>query len=440
MLTYESMGRVSPFTRNEDGWVTPLSLYAFVITAAIGGLGLDLSQVIAARTQLQVAADIAAHAALYNRDLEEDADVAKARALTLARDSMPTDRFGQYITANDIEFGRFNSATRVFTPDPDSREAARVVTFRVSERSNTVGSYLLRLVGVDEFDVVTSSIFETYRPTCFREGFVADGVVDIQSNNTYTDGFCIHSNQYVSVNQNNYFEANTVVSMPNPENLDMPASGFDKNEGLESALHKGEYTLRILNRLQDILDGMSNPKSRYYRLPEKADPTAHSVNWKKTMTPEDFVTDRVNVITCTGKGVTLSAEIFSDMVIVGEDCNFSMSKGTALEDMTLITTSIDDRSIDAPNGFRMGVDDGCKDGNETQIVTWGGVRVASGLEMYGSQIIAAGPISFAANADGIKGASMVSGETIDGTSNMSFGFCGTGMGNNFEAEYFRMRA
>lgn len=50
--------------RDESGFVTPLSLIAFLGTATIGGLALDLSSVVAARTQLQVAADLAAHAAL----------------------------------------------------------------------------------------------------------------------------------------------------------------------------------------------------------------------------------------------------------------------------------------------------------------------------------------------------------------------------------------
>jgi hypothetical protein len=157
------------------------------------------------------------------------------------------------------------------------------------------------------------------------------------------------------------------------------------------------------------------------------------------MTPADFAVDRVNVMACNGRTVTLDG-VFRNTVIIGDNCVFRMSNGTALESSTLITTSTDDGSITSPNGFRMGVDDDCADGGESQIVTWGGVQVASGLEMYGSQIIAAGPIDFAANALGIKGASMISGETIDGTSNMSFGFCGEGMGNNFEAEYFRLRA
>jgi hypothetical protein len=169
-------------------------------------------------------------------------------------------------------------------------------------------------------------------------------------------------------------------------------------------------------------------------------PDPIAVARQNKMAPSHFHTGRVNTVSCGGQTVTLEAETFKDMVIIGYGCRFSMSNGTALENMTLITTSTHDRSIDSPQGFRLGVNDNCGSGGGAQVVTWGGVRVAANLEMYGSQIIAAGPIDFAANAEGIKGASMVSGQTIDGTSNMSFGFCGTGMDNIFEAEYFRLRA
>jgi hypothetical protein len=228
--------------------------------------------------------------------------------------------------------------------------------------------------------------------------------------------------------------------MPDTSDIDMPASGFDQNEGLREALRPGKYSILILNRLQDILDGMTDKTSRYYRADYVSSPAAVTITRRQSMQAADFQSNRVNVMNCGGQRVTLAAETFSNMVIIGYDCRFSMSNGTALENMTLITTSRDNRSIDSPQGFRMGADDNCGAGRDAQIVTWGGVRVAANLEMYGSQIIAAGPIDFAANASGIKGASMVSGATIDGTSNMSFGFCGTGMDNNFEAEYFRMRA
>jgi hypothetical protein len=189
-----------------------------------------------------------------------------------------------------------------------------------------------------------------------------------------------------------------------------------------------------------MLDGMTNENSRYYRSDYIGSPDPVTVTRKQTMSVDDFTSRRVNEMSCGGQRVTLAAETFSNMVIIGYDCRFSMSNGTALENMTLITTSTDSRSIDSPQGFRMGVDDDCGTGGGAQIVTWGGVRVAANLEMYGSQIIAAGPIAFAANAGGIQGASLVSGATIDGTSNMSFGFCGTGMEDTFQAEYFRMRA
>lgn len=438
-------GQRTPFPRNEEGWVTPLSLSAFIVTAAIGGLGLDLSQVIAARTQLQVAADIAAHAALYNRDILHTTDsfapaTAKTRAIELARESMPSDRFGQYITPNDIEFGWFDGETRTFTPDPNSRQAARVAAFRVSDRTNSIGAYLLQFVGIGDFDVVASSVFETYRPTCFREGLVGEQPVDLQSNTTYSNGFCVHSNQHVSVNSNNYYEPGTVVSMPDTSDLVLPNSGFDSNEGLYNALFPGRYTIRILNQLDEIKAGMTDAESPHYRSDYITSPEPVKVNWKSNLDPADFTTGRVNVLNCAGKKLNLGTGTYDSMVIIAEGCDVKVMNGGAFTNMTLITTHTGVKSIDAPNGLRLGINDGCVPGGEAQFITYGGFDVASGLEIYGSQIIALGPIAFQAQANGVAGASIISGQTIAGTSNSSFGFCGSGMENNFEAEYFRMRA
>jgi hypothetical protein len=58
--------------------------------------------------------------------------------------------------------------------------------------------------------------------------------------------------------------------------------------------------------------------------------------------------------------------------------------------------------------------------------------------MFGGQILAKQNITFTANANGIQGAAMVAGGTISGTSNMSMGFCGSGMEHNFHAAYFKL--
>ena len=75
-------------------------------------------------------------------------------------------------------------------------------------------TYFLRFAGMWEMDVVRQSVFETYRPTCMLEGLLAEERVDTQSGNTYTAGFCIHSNDHVQVNNNNTFQDGVLVSMP----------------------------------------------------------------------------------------------------------------------------------------------------------------------------------------------------------------------------------
>ncbi|MBA4325297.1 MAG: hypothetical protein C0426_09725, partial [Rhodobacter sp.] len=202
-------------------------LIFMIVFLAVGGLAVDVSNAISQRTHLQLTADATAHSALYlrNNTLNATPEDAKTAALALAQTNMPPGVFGEVMTTQDIEFGVWNRATRTFTPDETSRTAVRVWTQREAARENEVTTYLLKFAGFDAFDVRTASVFETFVPDCLREGFVAEEMVDIQSNNSYFDGFCIHSNDIVSINSNNFFEEGTVVSMPDSMRLDMPASG-----------------------------------------------------------------------------------------------------------------------------------------------------------------------------------------------------------------------
>ena len=142
----------------------------------------------------------------------------------------PYARYGEIIDAADIVFGDWDYDTDTFIIDNTSRNAVMVTTQRNSAKSNAIVGFLSHWIGKDTWDVVTPSVFTTYRPTCLREGFVADNIVDIQSNNGYYNGFCIHANNYVSVNSNNTFQAGTIVSMPNENDLDLPQSGFETND------------------------------------------------------------------------------------------------------------------------------------------------------------------------------------------------------------------
>lgn len=430
----------SDFAKDEGGAITALNLFFVMVMAIVAGIAIDMSSLIQARTQLQVAADTAAHAALYTRD-SENKTVAKQEALDIASAMMPTGRYGIVLRTENIHFGTYDKATKSFNIDEDSRAAVYVKTDRLSENANPVTSFLLRIVGFSDWDVVTTSVFETYRPTCLREGFVAEEIVDVQSNNGFMNGFCIHSNQHVSANQNNLFEAGTIVSMPDINDIDLASSGFEKNEGLEAALREGRLRLRIFARLKEIEAGMTNANSRYFRpyitdtTPIKIDLTANN----NGLAMADLTSGRVHELTCTkpNGSLTMAGEIFSGVVII-TNCSIKMSASTAIEEATIIITDDGADSMTAPSGLRLGQNDNCADGGGAQLLTYGGISNAAKVEMYGSQIIAVGSVGFAAANDGIEGASIISASEIDITSGSSMAFCGSGMDTIFEAEYFRM--
>ena len=220
---------------DERGGIAIFGLYMFMSVLIMAGLAIDMSHLINNKTRLQIAADTAAHAALYNRDTKS-ADDSKVAALAVANAAMPSGRYGDVLKVTDIHFGSFDFADQSFTIDENSRSAVLVTTNQLASRANPISSFLLQFIGFAEWDVSVDSVFVTYRPACLREGFVADGIVDIQSNNEFWSGFCIHSNTHVELNSNNTFEAGTIVSMPDEESIVLPNSGWSTNDGLRAAL------------------------------------------------------------------------------------------------------------------------------------------------------------------------------------------------------------
>ena len=436
------------FLQGEGGAATGFGLIMMVLLLMFAGLAIDAAQFNAARTQLQTAADSAAHAALVARirDRLDEGD-AKAIALDLVETNMPRGRFGQTVTSDDIEFGLWDPdqpyEDRFRPSNTPSPSAARVTAWRNEGRTNAVRTFLLRLVGVDELAAVTPSVFATYQPICLREGMVAEGKVDVQSNNVYLRGFCIHSNSYVSINQNNYFEEGTIVSMPDLELLELPNSGFEQNDGLEAALREGELDVRILRQMDAIIDGLLTGDPHYLTqdyitAPGNATQTLTRNN--NEITAADLEPNRVNHLDCARHNGSISipsGESIEQLVLV-TNCDVNLGSGVTLEDVVLATTSTDSRSIDGASDVSIGRDDNCAPGGGTQVLTMGGMRFPANLGVFGGQLLAQGDINFAARADGIQGASMVAGGEIDGTSNSSMARCDDGMDGNFEADYFRM--
>lgn len=469
------MSRISSelaaFTQSEDGGMTAGGLIFTIIFLAFGGLAVDVSNAVNQRTQLQATADSAAHTALYTRNytLTATADDARAAALALSESNMPSSFFGGVISASDIEFGVWNRTTRAFTVDETSRSAVRVLTHRDAAGGNEIATYLLKFAGYQSWDVRTSSVFETYVPDCLREGFVAENMVDIQSNNAYFDGFCIHSNDVVSLNSNNYFEEGTVVSMPDSTRLDMPASGYTSNEGLVQALRYGAIQIRLINALREVpstpfltgsqamwayiqlatrdgqldyLSGTPRTINIVNGQPAPSSATADTIQAGRDLLDRagnlGLRPNAVNYVYCSSFSTQLQIRQTLTNVVVITNCQVNFGSGGALENGLIATLHTSASAITGSSDTRIGVIDDCAAGGGAQLIALGGMNFAAGISIHGGQLIALREIAFAANGEGLRGTSIISGETVSGTSNMSMGLCGSGMEDNLSLDYFRM--
>ena len=428
-------GFAAAFARDETGYITPLAVFFVTIFLFAGGFAVDLSHHHAARTQLQAATDSVAHAALVTRRRGSVTE-ARSAALELLETNMPRSRYGFTIQPEDIEFGRWVQGS--FEPSATGRQAVRVTGRRVDGRANALRTVLLRTVGVRSLDMTVTAAFTTFQPVCIDEGFVAEGKVDVQSNNNYLRGFCIHSNDHVRINQNNYFEQGTIVSMPDLADLDIPNSGFERNEGLEAALREAWLDIRVLREFDDIVAGLRNHDGEYAR-PYIDDPGVLHQNLNRNnnrMDADDFTPGRIHEYSCVGQNqrITIPNGTLLSRIVLITNCQVDMGSNVRLEDVTIASTNTTSAAI---SGVSIGRDDDCAPGGGAQIITYGSMRFPANMGIFGGQLIALGDVEFAARADGVQGASIIAGGVIDGTSNSTMARCNTAE-DHFYGAYYRM--
>lgn len=422
------------FVRDESGSMTVFGLFMFFAVAIVGAIALDFSQLYSSRTHLQILADQTGHAALYQRSENSEAR-ATANALAMASSSAAAADYGNPILAEDIQFGTYDAATDTFTASAGAKDAVRVIARFSKSRGNPAPSYLFRLVGIDNFDIIVESVWQVYYPRCLNEGFIAEGIVDIQSNNRFGRGFCVHSNEHVELQNGNAFDTNTTVSMP--DKSEVVSGGFENNPGLEAALKDSFTNLRTLDRLETYRAGLLTGNRDF--LPSYITNTVPITVHGNRFDSTDFSPGRVYFANCPGAGLTIDAGTTPLVgAVIITDCRVKFSNGSHLQSSIVMTTSVSKDSFNSPAGLTVGLDDDCAAGGGAMLLTYGGMNFPADLKAFGGTFMARDDIEFSANANGMQGVSMIAGGTISGTSNMSQGSCPDTMDTRFQVPYFRM--
>lgn len=434
---------------DEEGSISALSLQLLLVAMVLGGLAVDVQNGFQMQTQLQVTADAAAHAALIKRQVDTAAN-AKAKGVTLASHMMPSTLYGNVVQTADIKFGSWNANTRVFTVDDTKTGAVFVAAKRYASNKNAMSTLFLRLIGRKYWDIQADSVFVTYQNPCGLEGFSSQKMMDMQSNGHVHADVCFSSNDHVKISSNNTFDSGSIVQMPDKNDVQLPASGFTTNPGLQAALTDGVAPMRILSMLDAIIAGVQDPTSVYFRsYSDKTKPVVNSVKpnpsaWKKTT----FQSGRIYNIDCKSNGSSTltfdsptndsAAPLDLTGVTIVTDCEIKFGKYLILQDTFFGTTSTSSKSVQDSASLTFGKNDNCADGGGVQIVTKGSVFFTSAQSLYGVQILAAGDVSLTANGSS-QGMNIVAGGYGSVTSNGDWNSCNqAGTADNFKAPYFRL--
>jgi hypothetical protein len=427
---------------DENGFVTQLSLFLFLACLMIGGIALDGAHVTAQRTMLQGTSDSTAHAALLMRRKGTEV-AAKSQAIAIAQGNMPTSRYGNVVTNEQIVFGNWDPIKRTFAAAPGSANAVRVVAQRRELSGNPVPNFLLRLVGMNFFDVTTVSVYATRNNPCFFNGIVASNGVDFSSNNLFRKDFCIHSNDWVKLQQNNTFETGAILSMPDFARLQLPSSGLSGNPGLADALREARVDLGIISELPSVIQGLVSHSSVV--IPSYTTNTQPLEINVSSVKADSFVRGRVHRVNCSGNNgtLTLTNSMKLEQVVIVTNCVIRLGNGAQILDSIVATTSTDKRSISGVSGSGVAVSIGraCAPGPGAQFFTLGGMDFAAKLTVMGGQFVAVGDIAFASQAevDG-SGVSIVSGNVVNWSSNAKMGvtYCDAEFDNHRTEKKLRM--
>jgi Flp pilus assembly protein TadG len=353
----------SPFLHDESGAGTAWWVLWMIIFMVFGGVAVDSSNAWRMRAELQATADAAAHAGVIDLP-NKSAAIASANAMATA--NMNEAEHGDVLATAEIEIGLWSETTREFlkpTGDGSGSEGAtggsaitdavRVTTRRDENNANRLKTYFLRLIGMDSWNVSARAVAQRYFPKCANtDGLFARDVVDLQSNNVFKDGICIHGNDHVELNNGNTWQSGVSVTMPNLSDLEIPSSDIDiQNSGLKDALGEEWFDPKIVDQIGGIVASIKSGETTY--LPSFVGKDSSG----KTIATDDLVVKiaapqfsaataekgYIYHVTCPGNSLMVlgaTGLVVSDMIIIA-DCRIYTGQNAFLKDVIIASTAGD---------------------------------------------------------------------------------------------------
>lgn len=372
---------------DERGAVAIYFAVSAPVLVAITVLSVDVGLVNVMRNRLQITADAAA---LAGAGLLPDETAAGLGAQAIARANIPDAGGTTVLAAGDVEIGRFEDAA--FTAGAAEPNAVRVTTRRAAANGNPFGLLAGRLVALGPLDLDAVAIAERRRHRCITDGFVAQGRIVMNSNNSYS-GVCLHGQAGATMNSNNTFSADSGVSMPDLDDL----VENNNNRGLYDVLSEEELTPADARAIGDII----------------ADFEAGAGPWPDYL---DGTIEAVTDLPAAPSAGTLYV-VDGDVSLQGDHSGFGV---VAKGDLTIRSNSVvenlllvADGAFESRSNVDIGGADYCASGDGAVLIAArSDISVASNTGFRGTQMLAGGDVDMASNQDNIAGLVVQAGGDI----------------------------
>lgn len=418
------------FLAAEDGLGTIMALFGVMICLVLAGIAVDTGNAWRSREQLQITADVAAHAGAAAIARGGSAQTAISVAVGATELNMPAASYGRILSDpyEDVAALHYDARlNRLARDGPVNAVSVRVQRSRAT--GNPVGTFLIKLAGIGAWDVAAASaaaVVPTQRCNP-ADGIYAGGKVTIAGQSAVGADYCLHGQKGVALEGLSVFKKGSGLSMPDLSMCGGRCSDLT-NPGIEGAMAETNLILEdAAAHINRLAAGFTNPnetlpeEDAFFRdrpLAQDLEPLAElGVNVEPLRTGDVVTLSPMQVsrarslpaglvyhvscaatpgerleITGFGMGFTLR-----DMALV-TDCALDLEATVTLTGALAISTSKDTMRV--MNGALAGdPEGGCAPGTATQVFSLADLRLPSTFTAANATFLTPGDI----HADGTPG-------------------------------------
>lgn len=481
-MTPQLKFRFKRFSDDEHGGMTVFWMVGLMILAVVGGLAVDITNLHRHKERLTLAADAAAQAGIVA--LAAGKTPTEVQAITLASVELnaPKAVVGPTTSAGDVQLVRFDPKTRkVVSGTPN---AVKVTLHNDETVDNPVNTGLLRLAGVDSFEIDVTSVAYYGQPgNCNSSDMIyGKGEVTLTSSNRVGPSYCVHSQTAVWLPQQNTFDKGAGVSMPDLASCKGKCVD-SANPGIEDAVFAQSLNLpNVADHISKVTTAMlattSELKTNFFLNKSLAADLTSLVSTKIINSAQKNKLVKGSVITLTaaqyndlmlatngnlptglvynvdcrdrGNGPATSISIGAGkdrknagvasstietirQVVLITDCGFDVGRYARIDASLAISTRVQSASvISAEEGTVVGDPlKNCDFNRKVYIMTMSGFSVPADFTASNVSLIANGDINIAANSNSSdvvhKGTSLHAEGSVHVSANNTFNSCAEDM-------------